>query len=111
MPNCPHKQVSIQAVRALICGMMILTAAGSASADVKSGNAIARQWCANCHAVTPGQQATDAAPSFSEIAARADLSRQRLQIWLSTPHAGMPDLSLSRPDINAVIDYLQALPH
>ena len=111
MPMCFSVQSNVRALRALISGFLIFVSTGGAMADVESGGVVARQWCANCHAVTPGQQATDAAPSFSEIAARADLSRERLQIWLSTPHSGMPDLGLSRPDINNVIDYLQSLPN
>lgn len=110
MPMCFSVQSQRRALRVAISGMVILASASGAAADVDSGRAVAQQWCATCHAVTQGQPATDAAPSFSEIASRSDVSRRRLQVWLSTPHARMPDLSLSRADIDAIIDYLQSLP-
>ena len=95
---------------ALVGLLSLLSLPGAAAADPAAGEVLAKQWCANCHATAPGRRTTDAAPSFSEVAARADLGRDRLRTWLSTPHAGMPDLSLSRQDIDAVIDYLQSLP-
>jgi hypothetical protein len=110
MPLYFSKQSQRRALRIAISGLVVLASAGGAAADTDSGRAVAQQWCATCQAVTWGQPATDAAPSFSEIASRSDLSRRRLRVWLSTPHARLPDLSLSRTDIDAVIDYLQSLP-
>lgn len=98
-----------------ITGLLFLTAivlspVGEASAeDVEGGRALARTWCANCHVVDGRPGATDAAPPFREIAARADLRRERLRVWLSTPHDRMPNLGLGRADIESLIDYLQSL--
>ncbi len=75
--------------------------------DVRAGQALARQWCANCHTIDARQrQATDAAPTLPSVGRRAALGDEKLRTWLSTPHAGMPDFSLTRAEIDALIAYL-----
>lgn len=98
----------VWALGGLFLGLTAL-AAGPVLADAATGQTLARTWCANCHVVDGRPGATDAAPPFREIAARADLGRERLRVWLSTPHDRMPNLGLGRNDIDALIDYLQSL--
>ncbi len=100
--------------RVMILGLLFLSCgalatATGAAADVAGGQALARTWCANCHVVDGRPGATDAAPPFREIADHADLGRERLRVWLSTPHDRMPNLGLGRNDIDSLIDYLQSL--
>jgi mono/diheme cytochrome c family protein len=102
-------------IRLPIIGLLLLccgfpaAAVGASAADVAQGQTLARTWCSNCHAVDGGGSVADAAPPFREIAARTDLDRDRLRGWLSTPHDRMPNLSLGRAEIDALIDYLQSL--
>lgn len=93
----------------LLAGAAFAVNKGAAADDVAGGRVLARTWCANCHAVDAGGPVTDAAPSFRELAGRADLSRERLRVWLSTPHARMPNLALGRSEIEALTDYLHSL--
>lgn len=79
--------------------------------DVKAGRAVAKRWCADCHVVSEGQrrQATDAAPTFDEIAAKKDVTRDKLRAVIANPHGKMPTQALSRDDIEHVITYILSL--
>lgn len=73
------------------------------------GQTLARQWCSGCHLVEPGNTASDVAPSFSQIAQNRALTPDRLRNWLSDPHPPMPNLSLSRDEIEALVAYFDSL--
>jgi cytochrome c len=65
--------------------------------------------CANCH-VTSGNSAGNVQqgpPSFPMIA-RARTADQ-LRAFLSHPHGAMPDLSLTRAEIDDLIGYIETL--
>ncbi len=71
---------------------------------------LANQWCASCHAVTPGaKSANDQVPSFAAIAQREDLTADHLRTWLQAPHPNMPAFDLARQNIDDLVDYLQSL--
>jgi len=38
-----------------------------------------------------------------------EVSRGALEAWLSTPHPTMPDMNLTRAEIDALIAYLRAV--
>jgi hypothetical protein len=46
-------------------------------------------------------------PAFSAIAGR--LTPDRLRTFLARPHGAMPDLALTRAEINDLIDYIQTI--
>lgn len=79
--------------------------------DPDAGHRLAETWCANCHVVTPGQsQATSTgAPTFQFIANQSAITPSALHAFLQTPHDRMPDLHLSRNEIDDVIDYILGL--
>lgn len=81
----------------------------SATPLAEEGARLAQQWCANCHAIAPGQQPPmgDAAPSLPAVARRADDAS--LRAFLRQPHANMPDHNLSRAELNAVVAYILSL--
>jgi cytochrome c len=86
-----------------------VAAAHSTLADVTKGSQLAQQWCANCH-VTSGNSAgivQQGPPSFPMIA-RARTADQ-LRAFLSHPHGAMPDLSLTRAEIDDLIGYIETL--
>lgn len=82
-----------------------------APALVVEGQRLAQQWCANCHAVAPGQRPPtgDAAPSFPAIAALTSTTEMSLRVFLQTPHGTMPDYQLSRAQTDAVVAYILSL--
>jgi cytochrome c len=100
--------------RAFASGLALLTlglfAVHAASADVQKGAQLARQWCANCH-VTGGNPAgavPQGPPSFPMIA-RSGMAPDQLRAFLSHPHGAMPDLALTRAEIDDLIGYIETL--
>jgi len=80
-----------------------------AGADASKGSQLAQQWCASCH-VTGGRPTGDiqqGPPSFPTIA-RARTADQ-LRAFLSHPHGAMPDLSLTRQEIDDLVGYIETL--
>ena len=95
----------------LLGGILIvaLLAAPVSRADDKIGESLARKWCGSCHEVGHGRVATDGAPAFKAVARRPGMTRDRLRNWLADPHPPMPNLGLSRQDIEDLIDYIETL--
>jgi mono/diheme cytochrome c family protein len=79
------------------------------AADVEAGRAIAQRWCANCHVTGEAQRGQDTAPALPTIAARHASDQGWLRAWLAAPHPRMPNLNLSRQEIENVIAYLASL--
>lgn len=75
------------------------------------GARLAQQWCANCHAIAPGQQPPtgDAASSFPAIARMTSTTEMSLRVFLQTPHVNMPDYQLTRNEMDAVVAYILSL--
>ena len=81
----------------------------SAYADVQKGAQLARQWCANCHLVggKPAGAVPQGPPTFSAVA--QSMTADQLHAFLSHPHGAMPDLALTRVEIDDLIGYIQTL--
>jgi cytochrome c len=81
-----------------------------ARADVAAGRGIAQRWCVNCHIISGAQSGAvqQGPPTFPEIA-KSGMSADRLRAFLSHPHGAMPDLALSRTEIDDLILYIQSL--
>lgn len=85
-------------------------AAGAAHAgDAQKGGVIARRWCASCHVVAKDQTTAVAdAPSFHDIALRRT-DRKQIANFLVDPHPPMPDMHLSRKEIDDIVSYIRSL--
>jgi mono/diheme cytochrome c family protein len=92
---------------ALLAGVaMLLLLPQAALADVANGDRLAKQWCANCHVVNgsgPAATLPQGPPSFRVIAGR--LNPEQLRAFLTRPHGAMPDLALTRVEIDDLILY------
>jgi len=81
-----------------------------AYADAIKGAQIARQWCANCHVIgenTAGP-VPQGPPSF-QMVAHSGMSADQLRAFLSHPHGAMPNLALTRAEIDDLISYIETL--
>ena len=79
------------------------------AADAARGKTIAKRWCSACHLVAPEQtRALADVPSFAEVA-RMKLPADSLKAFLSDPHPKMPDMSLTRGEIQDIVAYIQSL--
>lgn len=80
------------------------------AADAERGKEIAERWCASCHLVSSQQEdAMDGVPSFREVAARGALGGERLEAFLMSPHPLMPDMALTRAEIEDLATYIDSL--
>jgi mono/diheme cytochrome c family protein len=100
---------------AAAAGVMAVGLGGAAArADetgpVTEGRQVAKTWCANCHVVSEGQtQGSDQAPTWASIAARPEMTSERLHNFLAQPHGKMPDFKLGKNDIDNVVAYILSL--
>jgi len=86
-----------------LAALAFTTGPALAAGDVEAGHAIARRWCTACH------DSSDAVPSLREAVNRPDQNGGVLEAWLTAPHPAMPDLSLSRREIDDLVAYLGTL--
>jgi cytochrome c2 len=89
--------------------LVVQFACGSAEADSANGRRIAERWCAECHAVEPGQrQGPDAVPTFVQISRSGRFDDATLSAFLANPHRSrMPNLSLTRSEIVDLVAYIR----
>ncbi len=92
--------------------LLILSAASGAAAgaDTGHGENLARQWCSSCHLATSDQASGgDSAPTFEAIAETAAERTSDLRAWLADPHPPMPNLDLTRYEIDDLLAYIESL--
>jgi len=84
--------------------------ADAAHADAGAGAQLAQRWCASCHVVGDTQTGPvpQGPPSFRSIA-KGGMTTDQLRAFLSHPHGAMPDLSLTRTEIDDLTSYIQSL--
>ncbi len=80
-----------------------------ASAD--EGLKLAQTLCTNCHLIegAAGHTVTVGIPSFSGIANKPGQTGANIERILIAPHAPMPDMKLSHPEIQNLIAYIDNL--
>ena len=98
-------------IAAAVVAAVALRAGAQESGNRCAGHELARRWCSSCHVVDPTQQrqGSDAVPTFAAIAAMKSTTPASLRVFLSTPHARMPDYALSRDNIADVSAYILSL--
>lgn len=79
--------------------------------DVAAGRRLAESWCSSCHLVGPGSArgVSSGAPTFAAIAGQKSTTVLSLRVFLQTPHGRMPDLHLSRDEIDDLAAYILSL--
>lgn len=79
--------------------------------DVEAGHQLARTWCSSCHVVDRAQTegSSTGVPPFETIARMPELNANLLHAFLQVPHARMPDLHLTRREIDLLSDYILSL--
>ena len=98
---------SLAAVAILLAGIPA-AAFSSAAGDAAKGAQLARQWCAHCHIIgqAPAPSTVQQGPpAFTAIGMTGD----QIRAFLTRPHGAMPDLALTRTEIDDVIAYIESL--
>ena len=102
-----------KAAQCAIYAMAIWIAFGTSgqAQHIPTGKRIAEKWCGNCHAIEAAGHApaTDGAPTFASIANMNSTTAMSLAVFLSTPHANMPNYTLSRQEIADIAAYILSL--
>lgn len=89
--------------------LALFTSPAFAAGDAREGKILTARWCVSCHATAGAAKGTDSAPSFVRIANDPARSPARLRSWLTSPHPPMPNLALSRADIDNILAWLDTL--
>ena len=81
--------------------------------DVAAGRHLSETWCASCHLVgsDTARGVSNGVPTFVAIARQKSTTVLSLRVFLQTPHARMPDLHLSRDEIDNLAAYILSLRH
>ena len=87
-----------------------LLAPGAARADAADGERLARQWCVNCHVIDGSGPATASRRARRAFASSPATSIPgRCAAFLTHPHGAMPNLALTRAEIDDLIAYIESL--
>jgi cytochrome c len=81
-----------------------------AAADANAGRDLVMRSCSTCHATTGAQRASDTAPPLSFLAKDNKTRPAWIRGWLMDPHPPMPNITLSRAQIDNIIAFLNTLP-
>jgi mono/diheme cytochrome c family protein len=79
--------------------------------DPEVGGKLARDVCATCHVVSEDQVDDPGvgAPTFFEVTAHPSVTALSLRVFFQTPHATMPNLTLTPEETDDIISYLLRL--
>ena len=108
----PRRTARRRIIRGAVPFLLLTALAWPAAAqDADAGRQMAETWCSSCHVVTPGQSrgASTGAPSFRDVAGQKAITPMALRAFLQTPHHRMPDLHLTRREIEDVSAYILSL--
>ena len=79
--------------------------------QITQGRELAQLWCRNCHLIDRegAGYVQSGVPTFVEIADRTGQTRQGIKLFLVDPHPPMPNLNLSRDEIENLTSYILSL--
>ncbi len=102
--------------RALLLLASLLVSTGVRAQQIGEpgqGHVLARQACAQCHAIEAGPAVSPnaAAPRFEDIANTPGMTDTALSAALHTSHPTMPNVMLDSAQLNNIIAYILSLKH
>ncbi|MDS4071729.1 MAG: c-type cytochrome [Defluviicoccus sp.] len=101
--------VAAAVVGAIVGGGLTVPARADPAGDPVAGKAIAERWCAGCHLIDGAVETSDAAIPLAALARRPHYDANALAAFLTVPHGGMPDLSLTQREIADLIAFIETL--
>lgn len=95
---------------AALPALFLLTLA-QAQTEASPGERLAREVCAECHAVELGSfwSPNPDAPAFQELADTPGINPMTIRVWLQSPHRTMPLLVLDEAEIDDISTYILSL--
>lgn len=97
--------------RGFLFAVLMLVGGTSFAGDESAGKSLALRWCASCHLVSNEQSTAASAslPSFFDVAKDPSWSEQKLSTFLADPHPKMPNMNLSKSEIDNLAAYITSL--
>ena len=93
-----------------LAALLVLAGRADAQADAGRGQALAQQWCSQCHGIRPSEPSANSdAPTFSAIAAEPSATPYALRTFLRVPHPTMPNFIIKPDDIDDIVGYITSL--
>lgn len=105
----------------MTCGKILLAAvlalvgaslARAQSFETSAGRHIAERLCSACHQIDPSSHPKNTqanAPSFVAIARMPSTNELALKVFLRSSHNHMPNIVLTRDEIDSVVAYIVGL--
>ncbi len=118
MPYAIKPDVKVRLrIAALVAGLLSVSCTQAFAQDPAfvatpdEGLKLAQTLCTNCHLIegAVGNTVTVGIPSFSGIANKPGQTGANIERVLIAPHAPMPDMKLSYPEIQNLIAYIDSL--
>jgi cytochrome c len=104
--------IPVLAAAATVCLAMSTQSANAQSAtkNAAAGQALAQQYCAECHMVVPSSKRgwTDA-PAFVEIASRQGTTQAKLSAFIQKPHMHMLNSGRLPHEADTISAYIMSL--
>jgi mono/diheme cytochrome c family protein len=100
---------------ALVMGTLLSAlphrAAAQEIGDIAAGRRLAETWCSSCHLIGPdaANATSNGVPPFAAIGRMKSTTVLSLRAFLQTPHARMPDLHLTRDEVDDLAGYILSL--
>jgi mono/diheme cytochrome c family protein len=88
---------------------VLLSPSARAAGDAAAGKDLATTWCSACHLMEGGQTTADGARPFAAMARDPKVTADRLHAFLVKPHGQMPELNLTRQEIENLVAYIESL--
>ena len=98
----------------LVALLLLMAGRSALSQEVGSpaaGLALAKEICADCHAVEAGEGVSPNidAPPFRAIAKKPEMSELALTVFFQSPHPSMPNLIVIGNDARDLVAYILSL--
>ncbi len=105
------RTIHVALLAALLMACWPLTARAQELGNTAAGHRLSDTWCGSCHLVGPDvtSAVSNGVPTFFGIAQDKATTMLSLRVFLQTPHAGMPDLHLSRDEVDNLAAYILSL--
>ena len=99
------------AALALVLTASVASAAAQEAGDPARGRNVARQVCAECHAVLASETISPRPelPTFKVIANTPGMTGTAVAVWLRTPHKSMPNIMLPPQDVADLAAYIESM--
>ncbi len=93
----------------LLFAAMIVASPAQAADALSRGQSLTEQICVTCHVTQDARSGSDMVAPLTEIVNERRKSAATLRAFLTAPHGAMPDVHLTRRQVDDLVVYLESL--